>query len=316
MKKTTILVLALVPALLLASGLKLKVSFLEDTVLPVEPIWIQVTALNSSAKPLQVPDIARYYPGDLLFYDLRSSSGQRYGVRLTMEQYPTPSWRRATLAPGESLVSGLWQVRYSVGNATRIETGPVGALPPGEFTVRVSWQTDRVADFADSSAPATLTLREPDSSEKAAEELYERVDLYVTTTHSYFPDSRGQVESTTRQMIAESVAEPFRPLAKIALFTSFRSRLIGPEAHLTKPEDITAWKDSAGSAYLDVVHSYPNSPHVQVLLRYPYLSEIEGDYAHERLLAELIADYPGTRAALEAARQLSGGAKPTGRKYK
>jgi hypothetical protein len=335
MKKAMGLWFALFPVLLLASGLELKVLLLQDTVLPAEPIWIRVVALNSGTTPLQIPDVARYHPNGLFLYSFRSATGRSYGYQITARTFPALSLDSAILAPGESLVSGLWQVLYSFPKPSHaIMTAPLGALPPGRYTVGVRWQDQPLAHLADgaallaeSSAPAILTVRKPDSAQQVAANLYEQIINYESDNYGAIhseplpktPEERTRlrwmrVEALAREEISQHPIEPYVVLAGISLFKNFRERYAGgPHAYLIKPEDIPAWKDSARSAYLDVVHRYPDSPHVQMLLRATYLSEIE-DYAHERLLAELLTKYPGTRAALEAARQLAGSKKSAGQK--
>jgi hypothetical protein len=122
----------------------------------------------------------------------------------------------------------------------------------------------------------------------------------------------ARIEAFARRLISQYPVEPYVTLADMALFKSFRDQLFGSGSYLTSPEDIPALKDSASAPYLDALQSHPNSPYVLLLLRHGYLSEIKGDHAHEKLLAELVRDHPGTRAALEAARQLAESGWPSG----
>ena len=298
-----------------------------DTFLPYEPIYLNVTVANHSktSKPL-LGYVSTGSWASVFRFAILSDAGEQlmgpdYGTTMFVDYAGGPP--HYELKPGESC-SVQGDLAYFSGKSD--SESPDGAnvcIPPGHYSVRVSWNLKLVARGRkfdpDSSNTLQFTVRVPDSTEAKALRIYRDLYWWARPSYSLWKETHvavkpadldwvmlSRVESLYGEIVRSCPIIPYILLAKLDLATAVHAWLAdgGPQTVGS------SFRDSLRTLCKDIGLNYPDSPiAADFISRSVYLRNLDGKQADAEFLAELVKRNPESLVGLVAAKLLQAKSK-------
>jgi hypothetical protein len=250
---------------LLAADVQLSVRLERDTILPFEPLYVRVTAVNAGHATLSIPTIDTYSGTTIFDFAALPDEGHSYrlGGTIVVTMDPVPKVRRHAIAPGESLASRLTEV-----DATCPAKDAWG-LPVGAYRLRTGW--GMLWDTGGSGVPDTFptvsfVVRRPDSVEAIGMKLYDEIEHTsytnawwsgATPLHGPLADRErnrwGRIGRLAAEIEMRCPKEPYAVIAGMWLARAAARSSEGPTAEVLS-------RDSLARVCRRSAVAYPNSP--------------------------------------------------------
>jgi hypothetical protein len=306
-------------SLVSASGLVISASLERSTFLPYEPIYVGVKVANRSSSLEPIPRLTNEDSYSILRFTIVSDLGERLmGPAHGGGLIDVPFWYGRTLASGESCEVEADLAYYSGKRDLESPDGENFCIPPGRYTVRVSWNMALVPPELsvndESSNTLGFTVRAPDSTEAKALRIYRDLHWWARPSYSLWKKLHGtgtsedwdlemmsNVERLFGEMLRSCPVMPYILLAKLDLAKAVHAWLAD-----CGPQTVgSSFRDSLRTLCKDIGLNYPDSPIAAHFIgRSVYLRNLDGEQAHAEFLAELVKRNPESMVGLAAAELL------------